>query len=438
MTRWVWLWLGLVSVAGVASPSFAQPDPNRIGDDPSSRSHISIRPREGELDPAALLAQQMRRAQGMSKLHDLANQLLRNEQYKELFSKVPQPFDPNDPKLRELINELIQEKSRQGPAGTQLPPETLKKLRELQEAVREASRSPAPPESVQPPKPAPSSPSPPSPPSAQRAPKVEEPRPAPPRPTPAQPKERQPAAEQLRDWLTHMQQMDGSWTEAPVVRRVVQDLIRLGVQRNGAATDPNEDLETQLGRLNRELREASALWKKTRAVVGRLDLPSLPSWNWTASGSMPSVPAPRVPMPDAGTSAPTGGLVWLGLVVLLALLLWKVFGHGWTTVRVLRRSAESKLGPWPVAPDAVSTRADLVRAFEYLSVLRLGTAARTWNHREIAARLGAEAPQRRQAAEELASVYEHARYAPEHEPLPDETLSAARRALCFLAGVASA
>jgi hypothetical protein len=434
MTRWVWLWLGLVGVAGATPPSFAQPTANRF-DDPANRSHMPIPPRDGDPDPAALLAQRMRWAHGMSELRELAKQFLRPDEYQQLISGVSAPLDSNDPKLRKLISKMLREKSMQRPSGSQVPPDALKKLND---AVRELSGSPTPPDSVQQPKPAPSSPS--RPPSTPDRPKIETPQPPVARPTPAEPKEREAAAEQLRDWLTRMQQMNGPWTEAPTVRRMVQDLIRLGVQRNGAAADPNENLEAQLARLNRELREASALWEKSRTVIGHLDLPSLPRWNWTPEipGAVPSLPAPRVSMPEANASGSTGGLVWLGLVVLLILLLWKLFGRGWTTARVLHRSAETQLGPWPIAPDAVSTRADLVRAFEYLSLLRLGAVARTWNHREIAARLGAEAPDRRHAAEELASVYEHARYAPEQEPLPDETLAVARRALCFLAGVASA
>ena len=45
------------------------------------------------------------------------------------------------------------------------------------------------------------------------------------------------------------------------------------------------------------------------------------------------------------------------------------------------------LGPWPVDPRTIADRAALVRAFEYLSVLRCGTGAKVWNHVTIAAEL---------------------------------------------------
>jgi hypothetical protein len=45
---------------------------------------------------------------------------------------------------------------------------------------------------------------------------------------------------------------------------------------------------------------------------------------------------------------------------------------------------------------------------------------------------------RQQAATELARLYEQARYAPQDDTLSAEDLAAARRDLCFLAGVGAA
>jgi hypothetical protein len=91
-----------------------------------------------------------------------------------------------------------------------------------------------------------------------------------------------------------------------------------------------------------------------------------------------------------------------------------------------------------VRPEAVRTRSELVQAFEYLALLCLGLAARSANHRDIADRLGADAPERDEAARRLAGLYEHARYAPDDEPLGDDELSTARHDLCYLAGVSPA
>jgi hypothetical protein len=88
-----------------------------------------------------------------------------------------------------------------------------------------------------------------------------------------------------------------------------------------------------------------------------------------------------------------------------------------------------------VSPEAVASRQDVVRAFEYLSLLKLGPAVKSRNHIELAAELGREAIDARHAADRLASVYEKARYTPADEPLSADALADARKELCFLAGV---
>jgi hypothetical protein len=62
-----------------------------------------------------------------------------------------------------------------------------------------------------------------------------------------------------------------------------------------------------------------------------------------------------------------------------------------------------------------------------LSRLSADTAVSiTWSHTSV---------ERRRAAEQLAAVYEQARYAPPNEPLAESALATARRDLCLLAGV---
>jgi len=145
-----------------------------------------------------------------------------------------------------------------------------------------------------------------------------------------------------------------------------------------------------------------------------------------------------------GADTPQGsrlsGLLWIGLAVVALVLIWKLLAS--------RRSAAGdaprpwQLGAWPVDPAHVGTREDLVRAFEYLSLLLLGPAARNWNHRVIAHRMSrrpnAADEDRRRAAEHLAALYEKARYAPPADPLPEGEVRDARRDLCLLAGVAHA
>jgi hypothetical protein len=124
----------------------------------------------------------------------------------------------------------------------------------------------------------------------------------------------------------------------------------------------------------------------------------------------------------------------------IVLVLWKK-GFGSNGQAGSGADGEWRLGTWPVRPDAVSTRQDVIRAFEYLALLCLGPAAAVCHHRQLAERLAEQDsinPSRRQAAEMLAWLYEQARYAPADETLSQEQLSDARHALSSLAGVTTA
>ncbi len=125
-------------------------------------------------------------------------------------------------------------------------------------------------------------------------------------------------------------------------------------------------------------------------------------------------------------------LGWLGAAGLVGYFLWRLSNRGQS-----KSGPRWQPGPWPIAPGAVSTRGDLVRAFEYLALLCVGPAALTCNHRELAQRLASDANgEHRRAADELADLYERARYTPDNESLVAEDLAAARHDLCLLAGVA--
>jgi hypothetical protein len=138
------------------------------------------------------------------------------------------------------------------------------------------------------------------------------------------------------------------------------------------------------------------------------------------------------PDPDGPRSA--GGWSWLAALAgagLLALVLWQVLTRS-TGEEDPLAEARRRLGPWPLDPATVASREDLIRAFEYLSVLRIGPAARNWNHRHIASKLSAT---QTGTADEVATLYERARYAPSEDLLPENSFEQARRGLCALAGV---
>lgn len=79
----------------------------------------------------------------------------------------------------------------------------------------------------------------------------------------------------------------------------------------------------------------------------------------------------------------------------------------------------------------LTNRADVIRAFESLAILRHGEPARTWHHRATVAEFPND---ERDAADRLANLYESVRYAPGEPEPTNEQLAAARSDLARLAG----
>jgi hypothetical protein len=180
------------------------------------------------------------------------------------------------------------------------------------------------------------------------------------------------------------------------------------------------------------LHRQSGIWDGMGSLFREAPLPSLPRFR-----------GPSVSMPAAAAAEGDG---WIPMLLSL-LLLWMIglllYKRGLGSKAPLGSGADApwRLGSWPVAPGAVATRQDVIRAFEYLALVRFGPAAAACHHRQLAERLAEQDnanPGRRQAAEMLAWLYEQARYAPAAETLSSEQLSDARHALCFLAGVTTA
>ncbi len=141
---------------------------------------------------------------------------------------------------------------------------------------------------------------------------------------------------------------------------------------------------------------------------------------------------------EVGVAA-TGGAVTVGVVVVLGVFAALLIAFAMRREGLLGRGGNrDEIGAWPVRPGEVRTRSDLVRAFEYLALLMLGRSIESANHHEIADRLGADdlagEKRRRQAALELARLYEQARYAPPEENLSEDELTTARQDLALLAG----
>jgi hypothetical protein len=178
--------------------------------------------------------------------------------------------------------------------------------------------------------------------------------------------------------------------------------------------------------------------KDATSFLSRFKMPSLPNFGSVAP------PAPKLPSAGAGAAGGTESalhvLIGTLVVVLAGVLVWKLMGI--KNALVGKGDNLWHVGSWPVHPSAVRTRADLVKAFEYLAVLVLGPQARTHHHLELAEELGqqarAEDARTGEAARTLAYLYELARYTPANETLPPDELATARRELSFLAGAAPA
>lgn len=163
--------------------------------------------------------------------------------------------------------------------------------------------------------------------------------------------------------------------------------------------------------------------------IGRLRLPfRLPGLPTARLG------IPHIGMPSIGAPAlPTNGFDWLQVVGWAALVGMAVYLLR-TSLRPGGRAGHRglALGPWPVSPASVTTRRQLVQAFDYLALLVLGMKVESWNHRQIAAGLAEKNGAAPEAAVRLAGLYELARYTEGPETLPERDRDLARQDLLLL------
>lgn len=157
------------------------------------------------------------------------------------------------------------------------------------------------------------------------------------------------------------------------------------------------------------------------------------SWNWGGPSLRPRTPSSGGSGGNFGFGGSWFPVVVLGVIV-LAIVLWIVLKNLRMEVPALALIPHG-LGPWPIDPRRINTREDVVKAFEYLSVLICGMAAKNWTHNTIADALADLATTHGETAVMLARLYELARYAPLDEPLSHEELMEARELVCGLAGV---
>jgi hypothetical protein len=228
----------------------------------------------------------------------------------------------------------------------------------------------------------------------------------------------------LADWLQNEEtggRLVEFMRESPAFQGALEDLLR-SVNEVDAGWQPNLPAMPDafappplpgFGELPKfpmpELPDAQGWWPK----LPRLQMPAF---------SMPQFPDFSSPkLPDIGGDWPQIVLAVLLVVgLVLAMRLW--------TIRT-PVAADRPLMPLPAA---IATRAELRLAFEALALNRFGAEAKPWNHRRVAERFGGGP-----AIEELARLYEQARYAPDDGPLSTDDRAAATRSVAELAGGAA-
>lgn len=400
-------------------------------DPPDHRSHVPVPARDG--DARKLFDKRWQTANALKELYRGAPGLLTPGKLKELARRFQdQGIDLDDPEFRKQIEAMLRQKY----PGVRLTPAQVEALLRLvkntfPEPGKMPPGEPAPDKRPAPDQPKPKSSEPPSgPPSS--GPPTE----------PASPEEEERQAEanrQLFQFAQGLERFADSLNESPTLQQTFRDLGAMAFRHAGESPNGTpSDLNTRLAELNRlgntGNRWFARNWPHLRSLdLPRLSAPRLPSVSWP--WRRPSLPAT---LSSGGRTDTWTALLSAILVAALVVALGKLLGQ-YAGKPPQRTGDDWQLGPWPVNPAQVHTRAELIRTFEYLSLLRLGRQVRTWNHHAIAHSLaGEQSSPERQAALHLADLYEQARYAPADHSLSAETLESYRRNLCLLAGVANA
>lgn len=171
--------------------------------------------------------------------------------------------------------------------------------------------------------------------------------------------------------------------------------------------------------------------------MGDMPMPRLPRLNI----SLPNLGGPTLPMPSGGGIGSGAGIAMIlaiGLIIsFVALIFWMFKNSGSFSIFLNGEALKPRIGPWPVDPHQLRSRADLVKAFEYLSLLILGWRVVHWNHRQIISNIYEDANTintPKEYLDQLALLYELAKYGPDQEPLSEEDLGQAQEIIVKLVG----
>lgn len=226
--------------------------------------------------------------------------------------------------------------------------------------------------------------------------------------------------------------------KSPAMQRFVDDVTNKDFSKTASSRFWKEGKlpDVNWNRVGRNMDRTGRFLDRNLSEMGRTNLPNAPR--------LDGPDLPRGPQMAGMGGAPSGGeMLELGkagsiIVTVLALLvvgflLWRFLLKPLSQVRL--KPTENGPGDWPVNPWLIRTREELVKAFDYLALLKCGLPAKMWHHHEVADHLGEEA--QRSHSANLANVYEQARYSPPPESIPEPVMDRARQDLCLLAGVAA-
>ncbi|MCS6849680.1 MAG: hypothetical protein NZ700_00755 [Gemmataceae bacterium] len=245
------------------------------------------------------------------------------------------------------------------------------------------------------------------------------------------------AYEQLHRWLRRFEELAGPLGRGPAWQRAWDELCRYGRSADGSPDwRHNDTLDAQLARWGEHLSRVRSWGGDLWRFRFPLELGAARPRPITEPQGAPEEAASRSPdaLTDPGGGWRSGYLLVPLAIVGLAWAAWRRWGRHWFG----RATTSTGSGGWPIDWGDVRSRADVVRAFECLALHRLGVAARSRHHRDVARCLAEAEPRHAVAARALADVYEQARYAPPGDVLSDEAVATARRHLQFLARVTAA
>jgi hypothetical protein len=400
--------LALILIAGSADAQDEQP------------SHVPV-PRPADVNPAQLIRDRILKSQQRAGLEDIAKlgKSLDKESLLKIIKDNPQlanlipGIQAHDPASLNRLHELLADPNPwRGNPNAPSPAQLQKLLQSLPQLQPGAGRTFSP---------IPSDP--------KAVPKI-----ARPQSNPAEEAARRQIAHQVADLTKRLpEHLPDSLRNSPAVKGLVN---RLSESAMGALGDTGTDgWDAQLARLESRWHVVRDwLPREMPAALRNIRMPDLsriapdvhmPEIDLTPP-TLPSVPRFGVAAENLGSAANVF-IVLIGVAV-AAVVTWRLRGG-----RISSTSGgRHPLGPWPLDPSQVSTRAEIIRAFEYLSLFRCGESARSWHHRAIAEQLGGSQSDRRAAADRLATLYEQARYTPTAGGEPD--WSTAREPLNTLAG----